>query len=112
MKLNELSKKAEAVKNAATSHLKKNMIAYACGGAAVACLAGGKFETKEFIGDDGHPGVEIVGWKDKLRATGAIALGSVAAGAAFMNVLRKMESEQKKDKAVEAVKRKMMEGGR
>lgn len=102
MNLNDLSKKAEAVKNATVSHVKNNVVAYACGAAAVASLAGGKFETKEFIG-----------WKDQMRAGGAVILGSIAAGAVFMNVLRRMNEEQKNARAQEAAKMKMLkEGGR
>lgn len=113
MNLNDLSKKAEAVKNATVSHVKNNVVAYACGAAAVASLVGGKFETKEFIGDDGHPGVEIVGWKDQMRAGSAVILGSIAAGAVFMNVLRRMNEEQKNAKAQEAARMKILkEGGR
>lgn len=113
MNLNDLSKKAEAAKNATVAHVKNNIVAYTCGAAAVASLAGGKFETKEFIGDDGHSGVEIVGWKDNLRVGGAVILGSVAAGAVFMNVLRRMNEEHKRDQAQEAARMKMIkEGGR
>lgn len=100
MNLSDLAKKAEAAKNKTTSHVKNHLIAYACGAASVACFGAGKFETKQFIGDDGHPGIEVVGAADEMRATAGIALGSVAACSAFMNVLRRMTEQDKKDAAM------------
>lgn len=112
MNLSDLAKKAEDVKSKTSAHVKNHLVAYACGAASVACFAGGKFETKEIIGPDGHPGIEVVGAADKLRATAGIALGSVAACSAFMNVLRRISEQEKKDAAMKKIIEKKMQNNR
>lgn len=104
MDLNKLAEKAKNAKLA--SHIKNNLVAYACGAVAVACVGNGKFKTSEFIGDDGHAGVKIEGAADNARALGGLAFGSVAACSVFLKTLRKMENANKSN---DIAKLKMME---
>ena len=98
MNLSDLAKKAEAAKNKTTSHVKNHLIAYACGAASVACFGAGKFETKQSA--------------DKMRAPAGIALGSVAACSAFMNVLRRMTEQDKKDAAMKKILEQKLQNNR
>lgn len=100
----DLDKLAEKAKSA--SHIKNNLVAYACGAAAVACLGSGKFQTTEFVADDGHAGLKIEGVADNVRALGGVVFGSVAACSVFFNTLRKMEHA---NKSKDIAKLKMME---
>ncbi len=104
MDLNRLAEKAKNVKLAA--HVKNNLVAYACGAAAVACFGNGKFEARKIVGDDGHAGVAIEGVADNARALGVVTFGSVAACSVFMKTLRRMENQNKSN---DVLKMKMME---